>query len=82
MQTKEELLEHIKGAMQELFELPPNKVELNSHLYDDLDLDSIDAVDLVIKLKELTGQMAKPEDFKVARTVEDIVNILYKMHQS
>ena len=76
MQTKEEILAHIKSALEELFEVEPGDVELSSHLYEDLDLDSIDTVDLVIKLKELTGEMAEPEDFK------DIVDVLYKLLQS
>jgi len=82
MQTKEEILEKLKGVLEELFEVEPSDVELNSHLYNDLDLDSIDAVDLVIKLKDVTGKMASPEEFKAARTVGDVVEILHGMLQN
>ena len=82
MQTKEEILEKLKGVLEELFEVEPGDVELSSHLYNDLDLDSIDAVDLVIKLKDVTGKMASPEEFKAARTVGDVVNILHGMLQN
>ena len=82
MQTKEDILKHIKKALEELFEIDPAEVELSSHLYEDLDLDSIDAVDLVIKLKELTGKMAAPEQFKAVRTVGDVVEVLDSLLQS
>ena len=81
MQTKEEILEKLKAVLEELFEVEPSDVELSSHLYNDLDLDSIDAVDLVIKLKDVTGKMASPEEFKAARTVGDVVDILHGMLQ-
>jgi len=81
MQTKEEILEKLKEVLEELFEVEPGDVELSSHLYNDLDLDSIDAVDLVIKLKEVTGKMASPEEFKAARTVGDVVDVLLGMLQ-
>ena len=81
MQTKEDVLEKLKAVLEELFEIEPGDVELGSHLYDDLDLDSIDAVDLVIKLKDITGKMASPEEFKAARTVSDVVDVIYGMLQ-
>jgi acyl carrier protein len=79
MQTKEDVLEKLKSVLEELFEIEPDNVEMSSHLYNDLDLDSIDAVDLVIKLKEITGKMASPEEFKAARTVGDVVDIVHGM---
>jgi len=81
MQTKQEVLDKLKVVLEELFEVEPSNVELTSHLYNDLDLDSIDAVDLVIKLKEITGKMASPEEFKAARTVGDVVDIIHGMLQ-
>ena len=54
--TRDEIFEHLKGVLVELFELNPNDIGLGANLRDDLDIDSIDAVDLVLKLKELTGK--------------------------
>ncbi|TLL73358.1 acyl carrier protein, partial [Acinetobacter baumannii] len=51
----------------------------DSNLYSDLDVDSIDAVDLVVKIKELTGKQVKPEDFKNVRTVLDVVTVIQNM---
>jgi acyl carrier protein len=38
-----------------------------------LDLDSIDAVDLVVQLQNITGEKIRPEEFKQVRTVADVV---------
>ncbi|MFP5393832.1 MAG: acyl carrier protein, partial [Gammaproteobacteria bacterium] len=49
---------------------------LESNLYADLDIDSIDAVDLAVKLKQLTGKRLQPEVFKTIRTIGDVVSAL------
>ena len=81
MQTQAEILEKLKEVLEELFEVNPDDVTLDSHLYEDLDLDSIDAVDLVIKLKEITGKMANADEFKSVRTVGDVVVVVSKLIQ-
>ncbi|HRA92035.1 MAG TPA: acyl carrier protein, partial [Acinetobacter sp.] len=65
--------------MQELFEIEPEDIQLDSNLYEDLDVDSIDAVDLVIKIKELTGKQVEPDDFKAVRTVQDVITVIQNM---
>ncbi len=65
--------------MEELFEIAPEDVQLESNLASDLDIDSIDAIDLVVKIKELTGKQVNPEDFKNVRTVEDVVVVIQNM---
>ena len=73
MDSRDELLERLRGYMVELFEIEPETVTLEARLSEDLDLDSIDAVDLVVKLQELTGNRIKPDEFKSVRTVEDVI---------
>lgn len=65
--------------MEELFEIAPEDVRLESNLASDLDVDSIDAIDLVVKIKELTGKQVNPEDFKNVRTVQDVVVVIQNM---
>lgn len=65
--------------MQEMFEIEAAEVTPSARLYEDLDFDSIDAVDMIVKLKELSGKALKPEDFKNARTVDDVVEAVYKL---
>lgn len=79
MQTREEILAAIKEIMVEMFEIDEHAITLDAKLYEDLDFDSIDAVDMIVRLKEMTGKAVKPEDFKTARTIGDVVEAVYKM---
>ena len=71
---REEVLEQVRLALIELFELDGDAVTETAHLYQDLELDSIDAVDLVVRLQKLTGKKIRPEEFKAVRTVQDLVD--------
>lgn len=79
MKTKEELFAELQDIFVELFELEKSDVTLEATLYDELDIDSIDAVDLVVKLKEVTGKKIQPEEFKAVRTVSDVVEAVYAL---
>jgi acyl carrier protein len=74
--SKTEIYDWIVDTLHEMFEIDKSTVTAQSNLYTDLDIDSIDAVDLAVKLKELTGKRLQPEVFKTVRTVEDVVNAL------
>lgn len=73
MNSREDILEHVRDILVELFELAPEKITPEARLYDDLDIDSIDAVDLILKLKEITGRKVQPQTFKHVRTVADVI---------
>ncbi|MDO9269614.1 MAG: acyl carrier protein [Methylobacter sp.] len=79
MKEREEILTAIKEIMVEMFEMDEQAITLEARLYDDLDFDSIDAVDMIVRLKEMTGKSIKAEDFKTARTIGDVVEAVYKM---
>ena len=81
MNNREEILAAIKEIMVEMFEIDEPAITLEARLYEDLDFDSIDAVDMIVKLKEITGKAVKAEDFKNARTISDVVEAVYKMLQ-
>jgi acyl carrier protein len=72
--SRDAVLNQLREFLQVMFEIPPERVTAEARLFEDLDLDSIDAVDLVVKLQELTGQRIRPEAFKAVRTVGDVVN--------
>lgn len=74
MADKNAIFEHVAATLAELFDLEREHIKLHSHLGEDLDIDSIDAIDLVVELKKYVGKKISPEDFKSVRTVEDIVN--------
>lgn len=68
-----EIYSWIVKTLSETFEIDPARITPDARLYDDLDVDSIDAVDLMVKLKQHTGRRLAPEAFKSVRTVQDIV---------
>lgn len=74
MHTEKEIFEQVKGVLVQLFELDPGKIVPEARLYDDLDIDSLDAIDLILELKQLTGRKVQPEQFKHVRTVGDVVS--------
>lgn len=74
--TREDIYPMMVNILHEMFELDKSKITLDADLYSDLDIDSIDAVDLAVKLKELTGKRLQPEVFKSIRTVQDVVDAL------
>jgi acyl carrier protein len=66
----------VVDILHEMFELDKSKITPDTNLYSELDIDSIDAVDLAVKLKQLTGKRLRPEVFKSVRTVQDVVDAL------
>ncbi len=79
MLSRDGIFEKLQEYLEDMFEIAPEKVTLDARLLEDLDLDSIDAVDLVVKLQELTGKKIKPEIFKAVRTVEDMVDCVHDL---
>ena len=76
MQSREQIYDMLCGILVDEFEIDREDINLDASLYQDLDLDSIDAVDLVIKLQQMTGKKIQPEEFKAVRTVDDVVNAI------
>ena len=79
MNSPEEIYQRILVVMEDLFEIEPQQVSRESRLYEDLDIDSIDGVDLVIELKKITGKKMQPDDFKSVRTVQDVVDAVSRL---
>ena len=79
MQTREEIFDTLRDALVELFELEAERVTLDANLYQDLEIDSIDAVDLIDHIKRQTGKKIAAEEFKAVRTVGDVVEAVYQV---
>ncbi|MBD9396677.1 acyl carrier protein [Pseudomonas sp. PDM11] len=79
MQTREEIFATLRDALVELFELSPERISLDANLYEDLEIDSIDAVDLIDHIKRQTGKKIAAEAFKTVRTVGDVVEAVHQM---
>ena len=74
--TKDVIFTKLQEALKEEFEIPIDKITLESRLGEDLELDSIDAVDMIVKMKPYLNSQVNPEMFKSVRTVQDVVDIL------
>lgn len=79
--SEEQISQKVSDVICELFELDADEVTPQANLYEDLDIDSIDAVDLVVELKKWSGKKIQPEDFKNVRTVEDVTQAVIELMQ-
>ena len=79
LMNNQQILARLRELLADKFEVDPARITPEADLYRDLDLDSIDAVDLVIKLQEMTGKRIKPEDFKGIRTIGDVVGTVRRL---
>ena len=76
---KNVIFEKIKAALIEDFDLEEERIVLDARLYEDLELDSIDAVDLIVKLKSFLPKNIDPEAFKKMRTLQNVVDGIYNL---
>jgi acyl carrier protein len=79
LNDRDAVLARLTEILVEMFEVDASVITPDARLYDDLDIDSIDAVDLVARLRTITGKKIDPEIFKAARTVEDVVEAVYRL---
>jgi acyl carrier protein len=77
--SRDEIYEKLKEFLVELFEISPEAISYDAQLADDLDLDSIDAVDLILKLQEFTGRKVSAEQFRTVRTVGDVIDQVHEL---
>jgi acyl carrier protein len=80
--TKDAIFIKLKEVLTEEFEIDSDAIKAESKLYEDLDLDSIDAVDMIVRMKEFTQEKIDPVLFKNVRTVQDVVDLLYPLVQT
>lgn len=69
----------IVAALHETFGIEKGRLVPSAQLYQDLEIDSIDAIDLMVKLQKLIGKRMQPEAFKSVRTIEDVLNVIEKL---
>ena len=77
--TQQEIFERLSSILQETFDIAPERITPQARLSEDLDIDSIDAVDLIVKLRPLVGKRLQPEAFKSVRTLQDVVDALHQL---
>ncbi len=77
--TRDEIEAKLREFLVDLFEVEEHLIKPDALLAEDLDLDSIDAVDLVVNFQDLTGKKVKADEFKTVRTVSDVVDQIYNV---
>ena len=77
--TEAEIERTIKDILASEFEVDVGKVTPETDLFVDLDLDSIDAVDLVVRLQQATDKKIEPDDFRQIRKFKDVVAAVAKL---
>ena len=81
VQSTQDIFEQLRTVLTELFEIDPTQVTLEAHLYNDLEIDSIDTIDLILRLKDITGRKIQPDQFRHVRTVGDAVTAIHTLLQ-
>jgi acyl carrier protein len=82
MSDTSDILSQLKNMLHEAFEIHPDHISENSHLYRDLELDSIDAIDLVVKLQDLTGLKISSQEFKSVETISDVIEHIHRFKET
>ena len=79
--TKEQIFEELKNILIEELEIAEPDIKQEANLFEDLDLDSIDAVDIAVRMQKFTNKKLSPAEFKQIKTVNDIVEAVYGLLQ-
>ncbi len=77
--TRDEIFAQVKNQMVEMFEIDPVMVTADALLKENLDLDSIDAIDLAVKIEQFTGKRVDETSLRDVRTVKDVVDLVERM---
>ena len=80
--SKDEILQTLRGVLSGHFGLSAEQIVPTAHLLEDLDLDSIDWIDLAVKLEMETGHRLKEAELTSMRTVQDVVDVVYRQLSS
>ena len=76
--TESEIRQILTDALVNLFEIEPERIAPDTNLSEDLEIDSIDAIDLIDYIKRQTGRKLLADDFRSVRTVEDVVQAVLR----
>ena len=82
MYSRQDVYQQLHNYLVELFEVPAEDITPDARLFEDLDLDSIDAVDLIVKFQEITGKKIPAMEFRSVRTVDDVVEKIHVLVSS
>ncbi|MBN2342656.1 MAG: acyl carrier protein [Deltaproteobacteria bacterium] len=76
MNDRESIFSEVQKMLCATFNLAPEEVTLDKNLFTDLDLDSLDAVDMASELSTKSGIKFTNDDLRQIRTVGDVVDAI------
>ena len=76
MESKDQILRWVVDTLKSEFQLREEDLRPQAHLIDDLDLDSIDAVDLAVNVEQDLGLSLTEGELKSIQTVQDVVDLI------
>lgn len=79
MHSYDEIYKKISEILVSDFEIKPEQIKPEVKLFEDLDLDSIDAVDLIVRLQKIIKRKVNADDFKQIRTLDDVVKVVERL---
>lgn len=80
--NKEDIFNELKTILVDDLEISEAEIKESSNLFTDLDLDSIDAVDIAVRMQRYTDKKLPPEEFKKIQTIDDVVNAVWNLMNS
>ena len=75
---KDAIFAKLRETLVGAFELAPERVVPDARLVADLELDSLDLVDLVVRLEQDADLQIDEEELKSIATVQDVVDLLHR----
>ena len=76
--TRHEINNMVIDTLEEAFDLSAEDLVATAKLYEDLDLDSLDAIDLAVKLKNDTGLTLDEGEMRSLVELSDLIDLLEK----
>lgn len=77
--SKEQIFEELKKILVDELEIREEDIKMDSNLFEDLELDSIDAVDIAVRMQKFTDKKLPPSEFKKIKTVNDVVEAVFAL---
>jgi len=74
--TQEEVYSKIKSVLMDEFEVEEDDISMEVNLFTDLELDSLDAIDLMVTLDKELGIEIKTEEMQDMRTIQDVCDFV------
>jgi len=77
---KADVIEKINHTFIENFEIEPERLTKDSKLFEDLELDSLDAVDMIVHMEQDLGIKVDIQKFSTVRTLDDVYQMAYELY--